>query len=604
MFNKMFMYRLVLMLLVSGLAACVPPHHASSTKAGVASKSKKTTTVAVAQKTASFKQMLSQKSDDFLYMAGRAAIEDGNIPLAISFLSTLASRSLAVAPRLELAQLYVKIHRAKEAAAVLQPLQADAASMQAMSNDERMQLQQLYAVVLQQQQKTGEAEVLLRSLLKQHPKQVAVRVQLARLLMQQGKLKEAGRLARAGLKAEEAVPLLQLMVDISLQQKMNRQALQYIRRLRAVQPDSGQAVILHAVLLTRQGKANKAEKMLRAFIAGHPSAIGVANHLGRLLIAQKRLNEAVKLYRGMLRHGEAMSQIYAMLGMLYYEQKQFAQAADAFREALRLEPENNEFRFHLAINLDMLNRTDEALAFYQDVPPESERYAASQMRMAAISMQRDDLARAEHILQGLLEKKPDTGDAWGMLAAVYLQRNAYRLLLDRTEPALKLKKIPRSLLINRAIAYDHFKEYQHLEQSIQLLLKHYPDDPEALNFIGYSLAERGIRLAEAKAWVEKALKLRPDNGFYLDSLAWVYYQQGDYQQAEKTQRQALQKVGRVDPVMYEHLGDILWRQGKHELARQHWQQALEKLQAGDGISIGSANQEELSKKIAEGLPAR
>ncbi len=598
------MPRVVLLLLVSAVAACASSHHAVSTRTAVTAQGKKNKTISVAKKTPSFRQMLSQKSDEFLYMAGRAAMEDGNIPLAISFFSTLASRSLAVAPRLELAQLYVQIHRPKDAAAVLQPLQADAASMRSMSDDERMRLQQLYAIVLQQQQKPGEAEKVLRSLLKQHPKEVAVRVQLARLLMQQGQLKEAGRLVQAALKTEEAVPLLQLMVDISLQQKRNRRALQYIKRLRAVKPDSGQAVILHAVLLTRQGKARQAEHMLRSFIAEHPAAIGVANHLGRLLIAQQRLGEAVKLYRSMLRYGEAMSQIYSMLGMLYYEQKQFAQAADAFREALRLEPENNEFRFHLAINLDMLNRTDEALALYQDVSPESERYAASQLRMAAISMQRDDLARAEHILQGLLKKKPDTGDAWGMLAAIYLQRNAYRLLLERTEPALKLKKIPRSLLINRAIAYDHFKEYEQLEKSIQLLLKYYPDDPEALNFIGYSLAERGVRLAEAKAYVKKALKLRPDNGFYLDSLAWVYYQQGDYQQAEKTQRQALQKVGRVDPVMYEHLGDILWRQGKHEMARQFWQQALEKLQIGDSMSIGAADQDELSKKIVEGLPVR
>ena len=115
--------------------------------------------------------------------------------------------------------------------------------------------------------------------------------------------------------------------------------------------------------------------------------------------------------------------------------------------------------------------------------------------------------------------------------------------------------------------------------------------PESLNFLGYIYALQGIQLNQAEVLIKRALVHKPDDGYYMDSLAWVYYKKGDYIRALRTQEKALEIVA-DDPVMMEHLGDILWRTGDKKAARNAWQKSIE---------LKSENPNLLKRKIAEGL---
>ncbi len=585
------------LLLAPWLSACVAQYwHAPAKDA------KPTTPAAHAPNTssASFHDALRNRSDAFLYMASRAAIGDGNGFLALRFLEALRQRGdMPLLPGIDLARLYLLQHRASEAAALLREMGARfPVEKQAEDMADRLLLRSLYASALEQQGKPQEAIETLRALLEQHPSIVSLRVQLARMLSDQGRTGEARRWVEQGLRKQESAPLLNAIIDIELREKRWSQALYYAHRLTALRPDDGQAVILLSSILAQQGKISEAKKTLRAFLARYPAAIGVANQLGKLLIRERRIEEATKLYQELLRYGEAMDRIYSTLGMLYYEQKQYEAAADAFREALRLDPKNDEFHFYLAVNLDVLNRLEEAQRHYRLVSEKSKRYPISRVRMAAIVNERGDAEQAKAILHALLRKHADFPDAWSMLSVIYIEQKAYQKLLEETEPALRLPKVPRELLINRAIAYDHFHRYEEMEQTIGRLLRQNPKDPDALNFIGYSLAERGIRLEEAERYVKKALAQRPDNGFYLDSLAWIYYQRGQYRQAESTQRNALQQLrgAPIDPIMYEHLGDILWQRKLQEEAREAWQKAL------DAMPPNAERRKAVEQRLRHGLP--
>jgi tetratricopeptide (TPR) repeat protein len=101
-----------------------------------------------------------------------------------------------------------------------------------------------------------------------------------------------------------------------------------------------------------------------------------------------------------------------------------------------------------------------------------------------------------------------------------------------------------------------------------------PKNAQALNYLGYMLADRGIRLDDASGYIRRAIALDPQNGAYLDSLGWVYYRQGNYELAEDNLRRASEKIG-SDPTVQAHLGDLYQKTGRLKLATAHWQRALD-----------------------------
>ena len=101
-----------------------------------------------------------------------------------------------------------------------------------------------------------------------------------------------------------------------------------------------------------------------------------------------------------------------------------------------------------------------------------------------------------------------------------------------------------------------------------------PEDIYTLNYLGYILADRGLRLDEAKVMIEKALEKSPENGAFLDSLGWVYYRLGDYRKARQYVEKALQYED-TSATVHDHLGDIYSRLGMHKSAERYWKRALE-----------------------------
>lgn len=539
--------------------------------------------------------ILQDKSDEFLYMASKAAMADRNYPLALSFLKTLSARSTELTPQLELARLYLLAKKPAGAEELLQPFLQKFpmdVSLKKIS-DETMLLHQLYARALLEQGKATQALAYLQSMLDAHPAMDEARIRLIQGYMAQKQLDKAEVQLVAGLARKETTVLLHLQVELALRQENIKKARRTIRHLRTLQPDDEQVVILYSEIELQANNNKRAERILRDFFKAHPSSLRIGNQLGKILIHQQRGDEAVVVYQNLLQIGTAVPEILSTLGMLYYEQKEYVKAAKAFADGLELQPENDTFHFYLAVNKDLLNQFDLAKQHYARVTEKNPRYALSQLRVAVIEMNQDQIDAAESILLSLLKKKPAFTDGWALISALYLEKKEYQLLLDRTEKALQLKEIPDSLLLNRAIAQDHFKRYAKIEQTIKQLLQQSPDNPEALNFMGYSLAERGERLAEAETYVRKALKQKPDNGYYLDSLAWIHYQQGDYPEAILIQRKALTLVGAVDPIMHEHLGDMLWRQGDQQAAKEAWQNALD--------DKNSINKKILQQKLKSGL---
>jgi len=105
------------------------------------------------------------------------------------------------------------------------------------------------------------------------------------------------------------------------------------------------------------------------------------------------------------------------------------------------------------------------------------------------------------------------------------------------------------------VVFDKLGQFEETEKFMKKAISLDPDNAEALNYLGYSYADRGINLKEARSLIEKAVELKPNNGYYIDSLGWVYFKLGDKQNALKYLLEAIKYV-KDDPVILEHLGDI------------------------------------------------
>jgi tetratricopeptide (TPR) repeat protein len=121
-----------------------------------------------------------------------------------------------------------------------------------------------------------------------------------------------------------------------------------------------------------------------------------------------------------------------------------------------------------------------------------------------------------------------------------------------------------------------------------------PDHADALNYIGYTYAEQGIRLDEAMSLIEKALRIKPDSGYIIDSLGWVYFQKGMYDEALKYLEQAASHVPN-DPTIMEHLGDVYFKKGMFKKSIEMYEKALA-LNHPQGEKL-KEKMEELKKRV-------
>jgi len=530
---------------------------------------------------------VSHMSTDFLYLAAVRAMDDGNTPLAIGFLKAIAEKDPdALLPRMQLVETLLQNGRAAEAREPMKQLLA----MEEVADDERSTIRMLQVQLLILDDKPDQAIVNLQSILHDSPDAYPARLMLIRLLISGSRYTEAHRAINDGLVNGENPQLYHIQAQLFIRQGDFNKAETSLNTLMQLEPDESGPVLMLSQLAMRMGKPVKAENLLRHHLTKHPESLGVSNALGRMLVEQKRGAEAISVYEDIAERTGGNADVLIALGLLHYQQGDFEKAAETFRRVLK-EQEDSRAGFYLAACLESLGQSDEAREIYKHIKGNDENFAEAQLRMAAMDLRGGQTDAALMSLRQLIRNEPRMSAAYTVLSAALMRKKAYKELLSETEPALALEEVPVQLLFNRAAAFEGLKQFSEAAGQIKQLFTIEPDNIEALNFLGYLYAEQGVHLEEAEQLIRRALKERPGNGYYLDSLAWVHYQRAEYDKALSVQRQAISKVP-DDPVMHEHLGDILWKSGKADEARSTWK---------DAIRLGHENSRGMQNKIDKGM---
>lgn len=333
---------------------------------------------------------------------------------------------------------------------------------------------------------------------------------------------------------------------------------------------NGRAALAHAQVLSQMGRNTDAEQLLAATF-GATQAPEVLDAQARLATGETLEFDIVTTPR------EGVAEAVFMVSRLVVGEMPDQYALMLVRVALHLHPEHIDAMILAAELLEDLGRYDLANDTYAAVPADEPAYLAAELGRITV-LQRDDRADAAiEAATALARSYPDhpivhskLGDVLRIERELEDARRAYSHALDiLPEDA---NGAPRLHYV-RAITSFYLDDWPAAEEDFRASLALQPDNANVLNFLGYSLVERGEKLEEALDMIERAVAQQPDNGAIVDSLGWALYKLGRFDDAVGYMERAA-SLEPVDPVINDHLGDVYWSVGRQIEAQFQWHRAL------------------------------
>lgn len=275
---------------------------------------------------------------------------------------------------------------------------------------------------------------------------------------------------------------------------------------------------------------------------------------------------------------DGLSEVFFTLGLALN-----GEASDAFtlqyaRVAIYLRPDHAEAILLAGAMLENLKQYDLATEAYAMVPQSDGGFFAAEIGRARTLQGAGKLDAAIEVLNGQIRRNPDQLSVY--LALADMLRGAERWVdaaaaYDKTVALIPQPATPGywPVYYSRAITLERQKLWDRAEADFRKALELAPDQPQVLNYLGYSYLERGENYDEALSMIERAVAQRPDSGYIIDSLAWGYFLAGRYADAvEPMERASLLEP--VDPTVTDHLGDVYWAVGRKLEANFQWRRAL------------------------------
>ena len=359
-------------------------------------------------------------------------------------------------------------------------------------------------------------------------------------------------------------------------------ALTEVRAASRLKPDWDLPALLEAQLLQRQSNA-LALKRLATFLERYPKAREVRMSYARVLVAERKYTEARAEFQTLSKDFPDNIDVIFAVGVLSLQLQDYALAEANFKRLLLLPyRDKNTARLYLGQIAEEQKNYPEALRWYDEVAG-GEQYLKAQIRHALVLGKQGklDAARA-HLRQ--IEVNSDQARVQLLLTEAQLLRDANqpRQAFDLIGNALRNMPDQPELLYDYAMLAEKLDHIDLLETNLKKLISLQPGHAHAYNALGYSLADRNLRLPEAQGLIEKALQLAPDDPFIIDSMGWVLYRMGKSKQALEYLRKAYS--ARPDPEIAAHLGEVLWIAGEHREAEKIWLEATKKTPGNDALT--------------------
>lgn len=264
-----------------------------------------------------------------------------------------------------------------------------------------------------------------------------------------------------------------------------------------------------------------------------------------------------------------------------------------------LDPENAATLVMLGSLAENLGKPEQAIEIYGRVPEDSIMHRVSELQLGLNLADLGRLEEAKTHLKNLIDQDPKDMRSYLAYGSVLSDAKSYREMADNYDKAVDaIGILPNrghwNIFFQRGIAYERLKEWPKAEPNFQRSLELYPNQPQVMNYLGYSWIDMNINLDEGMDLIREAVRLRPNDGYIVDSLGWAYYRLGDYENAVNELERAVE-LRPGDPTINDHLGDAYWRAGRKLEARYQWERALT-------MEPELTEVPKIEQKIAAGMP--
>ena len=441
-----------------------------------------------------------------------------------------------------------------------------------------------------------------------------------------GKLEDAvGEFRQAIQLDADAVVIYVRLAAALLVLNRTDEAISVLAQGKQVNPSAPEPPFLLALAYTKQERFAEAAEEYKAILEQNPRNLRAMSSLADILIVQEKLEDAAKVYEQLLTTGEGSDrplihfnlgilysklndntkaiehfkrtvelddkylQGYTALGVLYETEEQYEQAVENLEEAVKIEPLSRNLGRHLADMYHKAGRKKDAVHQYGlliDLYPDDPNVYIG---LASLYTQDDEMDKALEVLdRGLASPAQDKAKLTRFKGFIYSSSRKYEQAIELYLGILESAPSDIQALFYLASAYERSGQRELAIKKFRQCLALDPDNAEVNNYLGYMYAENGEMLDEALAMIKKALGVDPNNGAYIDSLGWAYFQKGMLDEALRELERAAALID-DDPTVRDHLGDVYYKAGETDKAIAEWEKALQMEPEQEGLKTSILN---------------
>jgi len=349
-------------------------------------------------------------------------------------------------------------------------------------------------------------------------------------------------------------------------------ARELLEQVLVLMPDNTNVALSYVSILQRQDKTDEAIEWLKDNLKNREDDFNLRLIYARLLADSKQFEEARREFELLAAQAPNNPDVLYALGLLYLQSSRTDDSERYFKRLTETGKHVDEANYYLGRIAEERNELDSAGSWYQGVQ-KGENYFDAQIRLGLILARQDRIEEARDHLQNV---RADTRREKSLLVQAEGELLAGE---ERYEDAMTVytvaldEEYDADILYSRAMLAEKMDRLDILERDLKEIIENDPDNAQALNALGYTLADRTNRYQEAYEYIKRALEASPNDFYILDSMGWVLYRLGRLDESVKYLQRALEI--RADPEIAAHLGEVLWVMGDKERARDVWETALQ-----------------------------
>jgi len=359
-----------------------------------------------------------------------------------------------------------------------------------------------------------------------------------------------------------------MLADLTKKKAVARQAYTQIHRKNPRNLRTTEAYARHAA---HWGEKDLADKILKPHLATNNP-----NPLLKALADDIAAGKKIPLMVGDAREG--LSEVFQGIGEALAGDGVIDAGHHYLQLALFVRPDFVVAHYALGELYDQMKGYEQAAAAFERVPRSSPLWLNAQLRRAYDLSSLERVEEAKSLLTELIKAHPEDMRTYYTLGNMLRGNKEYAAAIEQYTKAIEKLGPPDkshwSLYYARGVSYERLKDWPKAEADLKRSLELDPNQELTLNYLGYSWVDQNINLKEAMDLIRRAVQLRPNDGYFVDSLGWAYYRQKDFNQAVKQLERAVE-LKPDDPVINDHLGDAYWRVGRKLEASFQWKQALD-----------------------------